>query len=53
MNVDAGKSRAIAAAPALRCHTMLGAFFIYTDPVTASTTNKGRLLFSALIGLLV
>lgn len=33
--------------------TMLGAFFIATDPVTASTTNKGRLLFGALIGLLV
>ncbi|MGK2960070.1 MAG: electron transport complex subunit RsxD [Candidatus Malihini olakiniferum] len=33
--------------------TMLGAFFIITDPVTASTTNKGRLLFGALIGLLV
>lgn len=33
--------------------TMLGAFFIATDPVTASTTPKGRLLFGALIGLLV
>ncbi|MCU5772289.1 electron transport complex subunit RsxD [Erwiniaceae bacterium BAC15a-03b] len=33
--------------------TMLGAFFIATDPVTASTTNKGRLVFGALIGLLV
>ncbi len=33
--------------------TMLGAFFIATDPVTASTTNKGRLLFGVLIGLLV
>lgn len=33
--------------------TMLGAFFILTDPVTASTTNKGRLLFGALAGLLV
>lgn len=32
--------------------TMLGAFFIATDPVTASTTNKGRLVFGALIGLL-
>lgn len=32
--------------------TMLGAFFIATDPVTASTTDKGRLLFGALIGLL-
>lgn len=33
--------------------TMLGAFFITTDPVTASTTNKGRLLYGVLIGLLV
>ncbi|SFM99010.1 electron transport complex protein RnfD [Izhakiella capsodis] len=33
--------------------TMLGAFFIATDPVTASTTNKGRLIFGALIGMLV
>ncbi|MGM3173208.1 electron transport complex subunit RsxD [Dickeya lacustris] len=33
--------------------TMLGAFFIATDPVTASTTPKGRMLFGALIGALV
>ena len=33
--------------------TMLGAFFILTDPVTASTTNHGRLIFGALAGLLV
>lgn len=33
--------------------TMLGAFFIATDPVTASTTPKGRLIYGALIGLLV
>ncbi|WP_034914637.1 electron transport complex subunit RsxD [Erwinia sp. 9145] len=33
--------------------TMLGAFFIATDPVTASTTNKGRLLYGALIGMLI
>ncbi|ELY4001860.1 electron transport complex subunit RsxD [Cronobacter dublinensis] len=33
--------------------TMFGAFFILTDPVTASTTNKGRLVFGALAGLLV
>lgn len=33
--------------------TMLGAFFIATDPVTASTTVKGRLVFGAMIGLLV
>ncbi|QJD29101.1 electron transport complex subunit RsxD [Methylococcus geothermalis] len=33
--------------------TMLGAFFIATDPVTASTTPKGRLIYGALIGGLV
>jgi H+/Na+-translocating ferredoxin:NAD+ oxidoreductase subunit D len=32
--------------------TMLCAFFIATDPVTASTTPKGRLLYGALIGIL-
>ncbi|EFF0770842.1 electron transport complex subunit RsxD [Escherichia fergusonii] len=33
--------------------TMLGAFFILTDPVTASTTNRGRSIFGALAGVLV
>ncbi|WP_192456928.1 electron transport complex subunit RsxD [Musicola keenii] len=33
--------------------TMLGAFFIATDPVTASTTNTGRLIFGTLIGALI
>ncbi|MFV0577007.1 MAG: electron transport complex subunit RsxD [Vibrio sp.] len=33
--------------------TMLGAFFIATDPVTASTTPKGRLVYGAMIGLVV
>ena len=32
---------------------MLGVFFIATDPVTASTTHRGRLLYGFLIGLLV
>lgn len=32
---------------------MLGAFFIATDPVTAATTPKGRLVFGALIGFLI
>jgi electron transport complex protein RnfD len=32
---------------------MLGAFFIATDPVTASTTPSGRLVYAALIGFLV
>lgn len=33
--------------------TMLGAFFIATDPVSASTTDKGRLIFGCVIGALV
>ncbi len=33
--------------------TMLAAFFIATDPVSASTTTKGRLIYGALIGALV
>ncbi len=33
--------------------TMLGAFFIATDPVTAATTGKGRLIYGILIGALV
>ena len=32
---------------------MLGAFFIATDPVTAATTDKGRIVYGILIGLLV
>lgn len=32
--------------------TMIGAFFIATDPVTAATTVKGRLVFGAGVGLL-
>lgn len=33
--------------------SMLGAFFIATDPVTAATTPKGRFIYGSLIGLLV
>lgn len=33
--------------------TMLGAFFIATDPVSSSTTALGRLIYGAGIGLLV
>lgn len=33
--------------------TMLGAFFILTDPVSASTTVKGRILYAILIAFLV
>jgi len=32
---------------------MLGAFFIATDPVSAATSNKGRLIFGAGIGMLI
>lgn len=32
--------------------TMLGAFFIATDPVSAATTDRGRLVYGAGIGLL-
>lgn len=32
---------------------MFGAFFIATDPVTASITPKGKWIFGGLIGLLV
>ncbi|MEE9444647.1 MAG: electron transport complex subunit RsxD [Cocleimonas sp.] len=33
--------------------TMLGAFFIATDPVSASTTPTGKLIYGASIGLLI
>ena len=33
--------------------TMLGAFFIATDPVSASTTVRGRLIYGAIIGVLL
>jgi electron transport complex protein RnfD len=32
---------------------MLGAFFIATDPVSAATTTKGKLIYGACIGVLV
>ena len=32
---------------------MLGAFFIATDPVTAATTPRGKLIYGASIGALV
>lgn len=32
---------------------MLGAFFIATDPVSSSTTPKGRLIYGFLIGILI
>ena len=33
--------------------TMFGAFFIITDPVSSAVSNKGRLVFGALVGVLV
>lgn len=33
--------------------SMLGAFFIATDPVSASTTPRGRILYAAGIGIIV
>ncbi len=33
--------------------TMLGAFFIATDPVSAATSNKGKLWYGAGIGILI
>ncbi len=33
--------------------TMLGAFFIITDPVTSTTSTKGRLIYGAAIGVLI
>lgn len=33
--------------------TMFGAFFIITDPVSSAVSNRGRLIFGAMIGLLV
>ena len=33
--------------------TMLCAFFISTDPVSAAASNRGRVIYAALIGLLV
>lgn len=33
--------------------TMLGAFFIITDPVSSAVSNKGRLIYGACIGAIV
>lgn len=33
--------------------TMLGAFFIATDPVTSATSNRGKIVFGIGIGLLI
>ncbi|OZI14387.1 electron transport complex subunit RsxD [Sodalis-like symbiont of Philaenus spumarius] len=49
-------AQAVSAPPLLHLFsgaTMLGAFFIATDPVTAAITVRGRVIFGALTGLLV
>ena len=33
--------------------TMLGAFFIATDPVSAATTSRGRIIYGILVGTIV
>lgn len=33
--------------------TMLGAFFIVTDPVSSAVSNKGRIIYGAAIGVLI
>jgi len=33
--------------------TMLGAWFIVTDPVTSAVSNRGRIVYGACIGILV
>lgn len=33
--------------------TMLGAFFIVTDPVSSATSNRGKIIFAAGIGILI
>ncbi|WOJ96420.1 electron transport complex subunit RsxD [Congregibacter brevis] len=33
--------------------TMFGAFFILTDPVSSAVSNRGRLIFGAMIGVLI
>jgi electron transport complex protein RnfD len=33
--------------------TMFGAFFIITDPVSSAVSNRGRLIFGAMIGVLI
>ncbi|WP_439102496.1 electron transport complex subunit RsxD [Congregibacter sp.] len=33
--------------------TMFGAFFIITDPVSSAVSNRGRLVFGAMIGVLI
>lgn len=50
-----GGSSASAGSPLLHLlsgATMLGAFFIVTDPVTSATSNRGRLIYGVCVGIL-
>jgi electron transport complex protein RnfD len=52
---DAGSS-ASGGSPAFHLFggaTMLGAFFIITDPVTSAASNRGRLIYGIMIGALI
>ncbi len=51
-----GGSSASAGSPAfhlLSGATMFGAFFIVTDPVTSAVSNRGKIIYGAMIGALV
>lgn len=52
-NVFAGDDYASPLFHLLSGGTMLGAFFIITDPVTASTTTKGRWIYAIGVGMLI
>lgn len=55
LNYDGGSSvsNGTASMHLLSGATMLGAFFIVTDPVTSAVSNTGRLIYGALIGVLI
>jgi electron transport complex protein RnfD len=52
---DGGSSNSIGTAQfqLLSGATMLGAWFIVTDPVSSAVSNKGRIIYGALIGALI
>jgi Na+-translocating ferredoxin:NAD+ oxidoreductase subunit D len=52
---DQGSSRSIGS-PLFQLFTgatMFGAFFIITDPVSSAVSNRGRMVFGALVGVLI
>ncbi len=55
LNFDGGSSvsNGSASMHLLSGATMLGAFFIVTDPVTSAVSHTGRLIYGALIGVLI